>query len=584
MNYLKMLRYLMPYFLIAIFAPLFLFLEVQMNLLIPDTMEKVVDLGIVSGKIDRILYYGGYMLLYAFLGILFALTSNFFATWASSKMVHDIRVDTFRKALTMSFSSLDELQTGEVITRATSDVNRLRWVTRVSLRLFFRAPMMLVGALIMAYRKSKNLSVVFLIIIPLIALTNWLIIRKAAPLFRKMQEKLEAVNTFTHEILKNIRVVKAFNRGDYAIGQFDVKIDELKETTERAHFITLFNYPITSTIINLSIVAILYFGGREVIAQHGTDAASLSLGRIIAFINYLWQVVNSIMMFNRIINLYPQAEASSKRLLELLETDYTMSSQNLVTADSGHEFKGEITFKNVSFSYDGKKKVLDRISFTVKPGQRLGIIGTTGAGKSTLISLIPRYYDATEGEVLIDGINVKDYDLHYLRSNISMVMQRPLLFSGTIGDNVRFARMDADEEEMIQATQIADAYEFIVRYPDRFDSIIGQRGINLSGGQKQRISMARSIITKPKILIFDDSTSAVDMQTEARILSALQKKTKGTTTIIIAQRIQSIIDCDQILVLEDGKITGLGTHEELLKTNELYRKIYEIQIGSDGDA
>ncbi|HEY8436346.1 MAG TPA: ABC transporter ATP-binding protein [Haloplasmataceae bacterium] len=584
MNYLKMLRYLMPYFLIAIFAPLFLFLEVQMNLLIPDTMEKVVDLGIVSGKIDRILYYGGYMLLYAFLGILFALTSNFFATWASSKMVHDIRVDTFRKALTMSFSSLDELQTGEVITRATSDVNRLRWVTRVSLRLFFRAPMMLVGALIMAYRKSKNLSVVFLIIIPLIALTNWLIIRKAAPLFRKMQEKLEAVNTFTHEILKNIRVVKAFNRGDYAIGQFDVKIDELKETTERAHFITLFNYPITSTIINLSIVAILYFGGREVIAQHGTDAASLSLGRIIAFINYLWQVVNSIMMFNRIINLYPQAEASSKRLLELLETDYTMSSQNLVTADSGHEFKGEITFKNVSFSYDGKKKVLDRISFTVKPGQRLGIIGTTGAGKSTLISLIPRYYDATEGEVLIDGINVKDYDLHYLRSNISMVMQRPLLFSGTIGDNVRFARMDADEEEMIQATQIADAYEFIVRYPDRFDSIIGQRGINLSGGQKQRISMARSIITEPKILIFDDSTSAVDMQTEARILSALQKKTKGTTTIIIAQRIQSIIDCDQILVLEDGKITGLGTHEELLKTNELYRKIYEIQIGSDGDA
>ena len=363
-----------------------------------------------------------------------------------------------------------------------------------------------------------------------------------------------------------------------------MKIDELKETTERAHFITLFNYPITSTIINLSIVAILYFGGREVIAQHGTDAASLSLGRIIAFINYLWQVVNSIMMFNRIINLYPQAEASSKRLLELLETDYTMSSQNLVTADSGHEFKGEITFKNVSFSYDGKKKVLDRISFTVKPGQRLGIIGTTGAGKSTLISLIPRYYDATEGEVLIDGINVKDYDLHYLRSNISMVMQRPLLFSGTIGDNVRFARMDADEEEMIQATQIADAYEFIVRYPDRFDSIIGQRGINLSGGQKQRISMARSIITEPKILIFDDSTSAVDMQTEARILSALQKKTKGTTTIIIAQRIQSIIDCDQILVLEDGKITGLGTHEELLKTNELYRKIYEIQIGSDGDA
>lgn len=580
---MKLLRYMKPYIFIAILAPLILYFEVDMILRIPDTMQKVIDYGIANRDVDQILYYGGRMLLYAVLGIIFALISNFFATWASAAMVHDIRVDTFKKAITMSFSSLDTLQTGEVITRATSDVNRLRWVTKASLRLLFRAPITLIGALIKAYSHSKSLSLIFFIIIPLLFLTNFFIIRKAAPLSRKMQEKLEAINNYTHEILKNIRVVKAFNRGKYSNEQFDEKIDELKETTERAHFITLFNQPITSIIINVSIVAILYFGGIEIINNYHQVDLELSVGRITAFIAFLGQVAGALMMFNRIINLYPRAEASSKRILEILEADLAMKGTNRINTNSDHKFIGEITFNNVSFSYIPGKNVLEDISFTVKPGERLGIIGTTGSGKSTLTYLIPRYYDVTGGEVLIDGINVKEYDVHYLRSHISMVMQRPLLFSGTIGDNVKFARLDAEEEEMIMATQTADAYEFIVRYPDRFDSIIGQRGINLSGGQKQRLSMSRSIITEPKILIFDDSTSAVDMQTEARILSALDKHTKDTTTIIIAQRIQSVKNCDQILVLEDGRITGRGTHEELLQSNALYQQIYDIQIGSDGD-
>lgn len=553
-----------------------------MTLLIPDTMQDIVDTGIKSGEVSVILYYGGRMLLYAFLGIIFAFLSNFFATWASAEMVNDIRIDTFKKSITMSFSSLDTLQTGEVITRATSDVNRLRWVTKASLRLLFRAPITLVGALIMAYGKSPRLSVIFFIIIPLLFTVNLIIIKKAAPLFRKMQEKLETVNNFTHEILQNMRVVKAFNRGKHANDQFDERIDDLKVTTEKAHIITLFTSPITSIIINLSTLAILYFGGQDIILRLGLDDG-LTLGGIIAFTNYLGQVAGALGMFNRIINLYPRAEASSTRLLELLETDYELKGNNLITHDSNFDFKGEIAFKNVSFAYNNGKKVLEDINFTVRPGERLGIIGTTGSGKSTLTYLIPRFYDATEGEITIDGMNVKDYELHYLRSQISMVMQRALLFSGSIGDNVKFARIEVEDERLIDSTKTADAYEFIDKYPDKFESIIGQRGINLSGGQKQRVSMSRSIITEPKILIFDDSTSAVDMATEARILNALNKKTKNTTTIIIAQRIQSIKDCDQILVLQNGRISGRGNHEELLKSNALYKEIYDAQIGSDED-
>jgi ATP-binding cassette subfamily B protein len=343
----------------------------------------------------------------------------------------------------------------------------------------------------------------------------------------------------------------------------------------KANMITSFTGPISMIVINLSIAAILYYGGIDVVKQ------SLDIGEIVAFINYLGLVAGSLGMFTNIINLFPRAEASSQRVLELLESELELKDRSIITKK---DFEGKIEFKDVSFSYPDGTEVLKHVSFVLNPGERLGIIGTTGSGKTTLTNLISRFYDVTEGQIYIDDQPIQDYDLHYLRSNISTVMQKALLFSGSIGDNVRFGQMDATKEDLIEATTQTDAYEFIENYPDQFDSIIGQRGINLSGGQKQRLSMARSILTNPKILIFDDSTSAVDMATEARILTSLSRKIKGTSLIIIAQRVQSIIDADQILVIENGIVTGTGTHEELLNSNLLYQQIYEIQLGGDHHA
>lgn len=576
-KYLQILRYLKPYIWIALLSPLFLMIEVWMTLLIPDMMSQMINIGIKEKEsVSAVLNYGGWMLLFAFLAIFFAFLSNFFSTWASCEMVNDIRITTFKKALTMSFKSLDELETGQVITRVTSDVNSLRMITKAMLRQVLRAPVMMIGAVIMAYRISPKLSIIFAIIIPIIFIANYFIVKKSYPLFQKMQGSLEDINNYTHENLANIRVVKAFNRGDYANEIFDEKIDVLKEVTIKANWITALTNPISLVVINLAITAVLYYGGLDVINM----TIDMEVGNLIAFINYLTLVSGSLNMFTHILNIFPRAEASSKRILELINADLAMKDNQKVLESN---FQGKIEFRNVSFSYHDGTKVLKNLSFTVHPGEKLGIIGTTGSGKSTLAYLIGRYYDATEGEIYIDDVLIQDYDLHFLRSKISMVMQKALLFSGSIGDNIRFGNTDATEEELIEVSNIADAYEFISKYPEQYNSIIGQRGINLSGGQKQRLSMARSLLTKPKILIFDDSTSAVDMTTEARILNAINSKVNDTTLIIIAQRIQSVMTCDKIIVLEQGKITGMGNHEHLLQTNTLYQEIYQAQVGGDED-
>jgi ATP-binding cassette, subfamily B, multidrug efflux pump len=571
-QYIRILRYLKPYTLISILAPAFLIVEVIVTLLIPDTMSKLIDIGIENENLKLVWYYGGLMLAYSFLGIFFAFLSNFFSTWASAAMVNDIRIETFSKALKMSFKSLDELETGKVITRVTSDVNSLRWVTKAMLRVLIKAPVTLIGALVMAFRISPKLSIIFGIMVPILFIATSIIVKKSYPLFRSMQQKLENINNMTHENLENIRVVKAFNRGDHANDVFDEKIEDLKGTTIKANIITSFTNPISLIIINLSTAAILYFGGLDVVNNE------LLVGDIVAFIQYLGLIAGSLSMMTGIINLFPRAEASSARVLDLIESNLELMNAPKI---KDIPFKGQIEFQNVSFDYPDGTEVLRQVSFKVEPGKRLGIIGTTGSGKTTLTNLIARFYDATEGQILIDGEPIQDYDLHFLRSQISMVMQKALLFSGTIGDNIKFGNMAAPEEAVIEASTNTDALEFIQKYPEQFDSIIGQRGINLSGGQKQRVSMARSLIIKPRILIFDDSTSAVDMTTEARILSSLRKNIKDTTLIIIAQRIQSIIDADQILVLENGHVTGYGTHEDLLASNAFYQEIYEAQVGSD---
>lgn len=570
-SYIKMLRFLKPYKWIAILAPIFLIVEVVMNLLIPETMSYIIDIGIKNKNLDQVIHYSIIMLIYTVLAILFAFLSNFFSTWASALMVNDIRITTFKKALTMSFHSLDDFETAKVITRVTSDSNSLRWITRALLRVLFRAPILLIGAVIMAIRISPKLSIILIIIIPILFFSNYFIVKKAFPKYRLSQEKLEKVNMMTQENLENIRVVKAFNRGDYENEKFSHSINELMDSTIKANVMTAFTNPIFLIVINFSTAAVLYFGGYDVM----NDA--IEIGKIFAFITYLGQISGAMGTMMNVINIFPRAEASSGRVLELINSNLELENKGTTT---NPDFKGKIEFRNVSFSYKDTP-VLKNVSFVLNPGERLGIIGTTGSGKTTLVQLIARFYDVTSGDIFIDDVNIKDYDLHHLRSHISMVMQKALLFAGTIGDNIKFGNMAAPDEEVIASSLHAEAFEFIDKYENKFSSLIGERGINLSGGQKQRVSIARSLMTKPKILIFDDSTSAVDMTTEANILNTLRHKIDQTSVIIIAQRIQSIRDADQILILEQGKITGKGTHEDLLKSHSLYQEIYEMQLGGE---
>lgn len=572
-SFLKIIKYLKPYWFIAILAPIFLLGEVAFLLLIPKTSGDMINVGINEHNLDQVINMSLMMLLYTLLSSVFAFLSHYFANRASNEMSNDLRIDTFKKALNMSFTNLDEYEIGKVITRVTSDTNMLRMTTRTFLRGPFRAPYLLFGAILMIISLSKTLSLILFIAVPIIFIGNYLIVKHAYPMYRKVQEKLENINTYTQENLENIRVVKAFNRNQYAIDNFDHYIDELQETTIKANVITSINTPLFMFVMNMCVVAVIYIGGLDVIAQ------KYDAGNIVSFLGYLGQISMALNMIMHVINMLPRAGASSSRLVELFNVQNELIEKGDCIKDK--EIKGKIEFKNVTFAYKGHKPVLHNISFTIEAGEKLGILGTTGSGKTTLINLIPRFYDVSEGEVLIDDINVKDYELKTLRSQISTVMQRALLFAGTIEDNIKFGAMDKDEEEVYYASKNAEAYDFIMSFTDGYNTILGERGINLSGGQKQRISMSRSLITEPKILIFDDSTSAVDMSTEQKILQSLKNNINKCTTIIIAQRIRSVINADKIMILENGKITGFGTHKELLENNLLYQKIYKQQMGED---
>lgn len=572
-SFLKIIKYLKPYWFIAILAPIFLLGEVAFLLLIPKTSGDMINVGINEHNLDQVINMSLMMLLYTLLSSVFAFLSHYFANRASNEMSNDLRIDTFKKALNMSFTNLDEYEIGKVITRVTSDTNMLRMTTRTFLRGPFRAPYLLFGAILMIISLSKTLSLILFIAVPIIFIGNYLIVKHAYPMYRKVQEKLENINTYTQENLENIRVVKAFNRNQYAIDNFDHYIDELQETTIKANVITSINTPLFMFVMNMCVVAVIYIGGLDVIAQ------KYDAGNIVSFLGYLGQISMALNMIMHVINMLPRAGASSSRLVELFNVQNELIEKGDCIKDK--EIKGKIEFKNVTFAYKGHKPVLHNISFTIEAGEKLGILGTTGSGKTTLINLIPRFYDVNEGEVLIDDINVKDYELKTLRSQISTVMQRALLFAGTIEDNIKFGAMDKDEEEVYYASKNAEAYDFIMSFTDGYNTILGERGINLSGGQKQRISMSRSLITEPKILIFDDSTSAVDMSTEQKILQSLKNNINKRTTIIIAQRIRSVINADKIMILENGKITGFGTHKELLENNLLYQKIYKQQMGED---
>ncbi|GAB6087515.1 ABC transporter ATP-binding protein [Alkaliphilus crotonatoxidans] len=570
---LKLLKYLKGWaILFAIIAPLMMFLEVVMDLTQPKLMADIIDIGVASGDIPFVLSQGGRMLLVALLGLIGGVSCCIFSAMAAMSMGEKLRQAVFNKIQTFSFLELDQFKTSSLITRLTNDITQIQNMVLAGLRIMVRAPLLCIGGLLMAYSLSPRLSIVFLVSVPIIVLTVLFIFKKSFPLFLSVQQKIDRVNLVMRESILGARVVKAFTIEKQQNQRFDGANDSLMETSVRAQNINMTLWPIVVLIMNFSIISILWLGGNLV------NQNLLEIGKIMAFINYLIQIMNSLIMLVMLVINYSRAKASADRINEVLNT-----APALKEPKNPVEIKGfDIEFKNVSFKYNQQgENVLQNISFTAREGERIGIIGATGSGKSSFISLIPRLYDVTEGQVLIGGVDVRNLSLSELRNHIGIVLQESILFSGTIEENLKFGNQRADLRLMEQAVRDAQAYDFIASEQNSYQGIVEQRGKNLSGGQKQRLSIARTLIRNPKILILDDSSSALDMATESRLQQAIKERMTACTVITIAQRITGVMEADKIIVLDQGKITAMGTHEELLSSNEIYRSIAISQLGEE---
>jgi len=548
-----------------------MFIEVIMDLLQPTLLSRIVDNGINAGNIDYIIKTGIIMISVAFIGGLGGFGCIISSTITSQNFATDLRSDLFKKIQSFSFSNLDKFKTGSLITRLTNDVTQVQNIVLMSLRIMVRAPLLFIGGIIMAMSINLKLTLILIISIPILIISVSLIIKKGFPLFTLVQEKIDRVNTVMRENLAGIRVVKAFVREEKEKARFHNANLELTETMINASKLISSTMPVMMLIMNLSIVAVLWFGGLQI------NAGAMKEGQLIAFINYLTQILFSLLMIAFILMMVSRAKISAERIIEVLETEVDIKDAE--TARDIEITRGEVIFENVSFQYTGAKgdAVLKNISFKAESGQTVAILGGTGSGKTTLVSLIPRLYDVSSGRILIDHQDIRNYKLNALRKGIGVVLQKSVLFSGTIRDNLKWGNKNVSDEKMIAACKAACAHDFIMSFPEQYDTLLGQGGVNLSGGQKQRLSIARALIKEPKILILDDSTSAVDMETESKIQKAL-KEMKGTTIFIIAQRISSVMNADKIIVLEDGEIVAEGRHEELLKTSPIYQDIYHSQI------
>lgn len=570
---LKLTKYLKEYKLYVILAPLLMVIEVVCELLQPKLMTKIVNIGVANGDINYILKIGGLMLLISILGIIGGIGCLYFASLASQNFGADVREDLFIKIQHFSFSNIDKFKTSSLITRLTNDITQMQMIVLMSLRMLVRAPLLSIGGIFMAFSINKKLTLVFLAIIPLVAITIAVLIKYSFPLFKVVQDKLDKVNTVMRENLSGVRVVKVFVRSKHEIEKFDEANEDYRDTTIKAFRTIVLLMPVMMLVMNGATIAIIYFGGLQVVA------GTMLVGDVMAFLTYLMQILMSLMMITMVFMVFSRAKVSGDRIIEVLETNIDIV--NPIKPVENPITEGKIEFRNVTFKYEGGsgEPVLENINFIAEAGQTVAILGETGSGKSTLVNLIPRLYDVLDGEILIDGTNVKDMDLTFLRSQVSVVLQEAILFSGTIRDNLLWGKENASDEEIVCSSQNAQAHDFIMDLPEKYETELGQKGVNLSGGQKQRISIARALIKKPKILIFDDSTSAVDMLTEKKIQKALATELKNSTKIIIAQRISSVLNADKILVLGNGTIVAEGTHDELLKTSKDYQEIYYSQAG-----
>ncbi len=564
----------------AVKSPIFITLEVICELLLPLVMAEIVDVAIPAGDLGYICKMGALMLLLSLAAMACGVLSAKYSTFASQGFGANLRQCLFDKVQEFSFSDIDRFSSASLITRMTNDVNAMTMMLNMGLRMLVRAPVMLIAALAISISINPRLAVVLLVVIPLMMLAIGILMKICTRLFEAMQKKIDGLNNTLQENLIAIRVVKAFVRENHERDKFKKSNDELMDAALNVGLKVIAIMPIMMLAMNGATVAVLYLGGKMVMAE------GFLLGDLQAFINYIFQILMSVMMVAVALLQLTRAQACAHRINEVLNTEPSVEDKPQAKEQALPAPKGQVEFRNVSFKYVATgtgDDVLSNINFTVKPGSFVAIVGGTGTGKSSLVNLIPRFYDVTGGAVLVDGMDVRDYPLEELRSRIGMVLQTNVLFTGTIRENLLWGRPDATEEEIIQAAKDAQAYDFIMSFPDGFDTMLTQGGTNVSGGQKQRLCIARAMLRKPAILILDDSTSAVDSATEAAIRESFQKNLKDTTVIIIAQRISSVQYADEILILDDDHIAGQGTHEELLANNAIYQEIYQSQQEGVGE-
>ena len=569
-------KYVKPYLPAFIIGPLMMIVEVIGEIVLPKLMAQIINNGIANRNVPYIITMGLFMVVTAIFMALGGIGGAWFGAKASINFAADLRKDAFSNVQKFSFANIDRFSTGSLVTRLTNDITQVQNMVNMSLRMLLRAPGMLIGAVIMAFVMNARLAVIILVVIPILVVTIAIVIKMAFPRFQALQEKMDRLNSTIRESLTNVRVIKSFVRDDFEQGKFEEANGNLKESSLRAFKVMITTMPLMGLMMNATTIAVVWFGGKQILV------GDMPVGDLTAFITYVTQILISLVMSSFIILQSSCAIASARRINEVIDCKSDINDDNAAYPDRLVE-KGSVEFKNVSFRYykDSTEPVLDNISFKIESGETVGIIGSTGSGKTTLVQMISRLYDVDDGEVLVDGVNVKDYSLKNLREGVSMVLQKNILFSGSIIENLKWGDDEADLSEIRKVADMAQADGFVTGFEDGYETELGQGGVNVSGGQKQRLCIARAMLKKPKILILDDSTSAVDTATEAVIRKNLKEYCPETTKIIIAQRISSVIEADKIVVIDDGKVVGLGGHSELMENCEAYKEIYYSQMDKE---
>ena len=574
----KLAQYIKQYKKDSILTPIFVIFEVVMEVLIPYLMARIIDVGIQNSDLNYIFKIGAILVVSAILSLTFGMLSGRYAAKASAGFAKNLRQGMFYNIQNYSFTNIDKFSTSSLVTRLTTDVTNVQMAFQMIIRILVRAPIMLIFALTMAFSINSKLAWIFVVTMPILAVVLFYIAIKAHPYFEKVFKKYDSLNRVVGENLNAIRVVKAYNREEHEQNKFGNVNDEVYKLFKKAEKIVAFNSPAMQLTIYTCILLISWIGAKLIVG------GSMQTGELSSIITYAWQILSSLMMISFVFVMIIIAESSAERIIEVLDEESTIrNKENPVMKVKD----GSITFDHVSFQYDDAKAEdelpLEDINIEIESGETIGIIGATGSSKSTIVNLIPRLYDVSEGAIKVGGIDVRDYDIETLRNEVAVVLQKNVLFSGTIKENLRWGNKEASDEELVRVCKLAQADGFIQEFPDKYDTLLDQGGTNVSGGQKQRICIARALLKKPKILILDDSTSAVDTKTDALIRKAFREEIPNTTKIIIAQRITSVEDADRIIVLEDGKINGIGTSEELLKTNAIYQEVYESQKKGEED-